>query len=107
MRLIHCIDHDDDDWNFTCPYFSKHACCKHTVRFKKHVLQLPMHPDHDMRVLAPKPKRGRRKNSQSALVIMEHDPIVQNAEENAMSSDDDSKTSIFDMVLDECAAVAV
>ena len=43
------------------------------------------------------------KNIPSAPVVIEHDQIVQNYEENALNSDDESKLSNYDIVLDECA----
>ena len=60
-----------------------------------------------MSVLTPKPKRVRRKKLPSAFVVMEHDQIVQTEEENAVSSDDESKNSVHDIVVDEHAAVEV
>ena len=101
MRLVYYIDNDDDVWTCTCPYFSKYACCKHIIRFKKHVLGIPVSEMYDMTVLTPRAKRGRRKNIPRALVVMEHDPIIQNNGENVYSSDDESELSEHDMVLDE------
>ena len=63
--------------------------------------------EYDMKVLTPTPKRDRRKKLQSTLVVMEHDQIVQTEEENAVSSDDESKTSVCGIAFDEHAAVEV
>ena len=67
----------------------------------------PTSEKHGMTVLAlrAKAKRGRHENASSALVVMEHDQIVQNDEENALSSDDESGASNYDIVLDIPAKV--
>ena len=39
----------------------------------------------------------------SARVVMDHDQTIRNYEKNALNSDDESKASDYDIVLDECA----
>ena len=65
------------------------------------MLGIPVSEIYDMIVLTHRAKRGRRKNIPRALVVMEHDPIIQNNGENVYSSDDESELSEHDMVLDE------
>ena len=100
MRMVYYIDKDDDEWNCTCPYFCKYACYKHMVRFKKHVLGIAVDDKYDMAVLTPRAKRGRPKNKPRALVVMDHDAIVQYDEQATFSSDDESQGSIYNIVLD-------
>ena len=100
MRLVCCMDKEDDEWNYTCPYFCKHACCKNMVRFKKHVLGIDADDKYDMAVLTPSGKRGRPKNMPRALAIVEHDAIVQNDEQVTFSSGDESQASTHNIVLD-------
>ena len=54
-----------------------------------------------MTVLKPRAKRSQHKNTPRAIVVMQHDQIVQNDEENAFSSYDESKVSINNALLNE------
>ena len=61
-----------------------------------------------MTILTPRAKRGRRKTIPRALVRMEHDPTIINIEEeNGISTDENSKLSACDLVLDGYGGVAV
>ena len=64
------------------------------------MLGIAIDEKHDMAVLTPRAKRGRPKNMPRALVVMEHDAIVQNDEQATFSSDDESQGSIYNIVLD-------
>ena len=77
------------------------VCCQFVVT------KMFVGPECDMRVLTTKPKRGRRKKLPSALVVVEHDQIVQTEDKNAVSSDDESKNNVHDIAFDECTAVEV
>ena len=56
---------------------------------------------YDMAILISRAKRRLPKNAPRALVIMEHDAIVQNDEQATFSSDDESEASMHNIVLDE------
>ena len=71
------------------------------ARFKKHVLETSTDEKCDMAVLTSRAKRGHHKNVPRALVIVEHDEIVQNDEQATFSSHDESQGSICNIVLDE------
>ena len=60
-----------------------------------------------MTILTPRAKRGRRKTIPRALVRMEHDSVIQIEEENGISTDENSKLSSYDLVLDGHGGVSV
>ena len=57
---------------------------------------------HGIPVLTPRAKRCRPKIVPRALVVMEHDEIVQIDEQVTFSSDDESQGSVYNIVLDRC-----
>ena len=72
------------------------------VRYKKNAYGITIGIKYDMALLTSRAKRGRPKKTPRALVVMDHDAIVQNDEQVTFSSDDELQGSIHNIVFDGC-----